>query len=89
MKPHRPSSEEPQHRARQQTHDWRVRVRQVDVARMVGRPQSWVARIERDDRLRVDVIEFLALAAAIGFDPVKAVRRLLQRERAAAAPKVL
>jgi hypothetical protein len=56
---------------------------------MVGRPQSWVARIERDDRLRVDVIEFLALAAAIGFDPVKAVRRLLQRERAAAAPKVL
>jgi transcriptional regulator with XRE-family HTH domain len=60
----------------------RAGLRQLDVARMLGRPQSWVARIESDDRLRIDVIEFVALAAAIGFDPVKAVSRLLQRARA-------
>ena len=60
----------------------RAGLRQLDVARILGRPQSWVARIESDDRLRVDVIEFVALAAAIGFDPVKAVSRLLQRARA-------
>jgi hypothetical protein len=60
----------------------RAGLRQVDVARMLGRPQSWVARVDSDARLRVDVIEFVALAAAIGFDPVKGVRRLLQRARA-------
>jgi hypothetical protein len=60
----------------------RAGLRQLDVARILGRPESWVARIENDDRLGVDVIELVALAAAIGFDPVKAVSRLLQRARA-------
>ncbi|MFG1330163.1 transcriptional regulator [Xanthobacter autotrophicus] len=35
----------------------------------VGRPQSYIADIERNER-RIDVIEFLALAEAIGFDPL-------------------
>ncbi|MFG1317545.1 transcriptional regulator [Xanthobacter autotrophicus] len=35
----------------------------------VGRPQSYIADIERNER-RIDVIEFLALAEVIGFDPL-------------------
>lgn len=46
------------------------------MAEKLGRPQSYVADIERNER-RVDVIEFLALAEAIGFDPAKALRRLI------------
>lgn len=40
---------------------------QATVAERLGRPQSYVADIERNER-RIDVIEFLALADAIGFD---------------------
>ncbi len=48
---------------------------QAAVAEKLGRPQSYVADIERNER-RIDVIEFLALAEAIGFDPVKALQRV-------------
>jgi transcriptional regulator with XRE-family HTH domain len=41
---------------------------QAAVARRLGRPQSYVADFERRER-RLDVIEFLAFADAIGFDP--------------------
>ena len=41
---------------------------QAAVARALGRPQSYVADFERRER-RLDVIEFLAFADAIGFDP--------------------
>ncbi|WP_245408414.1 hypothetical protein [Zhengella mangrovi] len=40
------------------------------------RPQSFIASIETGQR-RVDVVELLDLAEAIGFDPHDAVRRLL------------
>ncbi len=40
---------------------------QAAVARALGRPQSYVADFERRER-RLDVIEFLAFADAIGFD---------------------
>ncbi|MFG1243879.1 helix-turn-helix transcriptional regulator [Xanthobacter sp. V7C-4] len=42
---------------------------QAAVAEKLGRPQSYIADIERNER-RIDVIEFLALAEAIGFDPL-------------------
>ncbi|MFG1348816.1 helix-turn-helix domain-containing protein [Xanthobacter autotrophicus] len=42
---------------------------QAAVAEKLGRPQSYIADIERNER-RIDVIEFLALADAIGFDPL-------------------
>ena len=45
-------------------------------------PSHGLPGVESDARLRVDVIEFVAPAAAIGFEPVKGVRRLLQRARA-------
>ncbi len=46
---------------------------QATVAEKLGRPQSYVADIERNER-RIDVIEFLALAEAIGFDPAEALK---------------
>jgi transcriptional regulator with XRE-family HTH domain len=41
---------------------------QSQVAKALGRPQSYVADFERRER-RIDVIEYLALAEAVGFDP--------------------
>lgn len=52
---------------------------QVDVAERLKRPQSFVAKYERGER-RIDVIEFLEIAGAIGFDPAKAVRQLLEAQ---------
>lgn len=44
-------------------------LRQQDVAkRCDGRSQQWVASIESGQR-RIDVVEFLMLADAIGFNP--------------------
>ena len=50
-------------------------LRQGDLADRIGEHQSWVSRLESGQR-RVDVVEFLLLARAIGFDPVKVIRRL-------------
>lgn len=41
---------------------------QVEVAERLGKPQSFVAKYEGGER-RLDVIEFLAVARAVGFDP--------------------
>ena len=41
---------------------------QRDLARLLGRPQSFVSNYETGER-RLDVIEFLDVADAIGFDP--------------------
>lgn len=48
---------------------------QTDVAKKLGRHQSFVANVEGGQR-RVDVVEFLDFAEAIGFDPTKAIRRM-------------
>jgi transcriptional regulator with XRE-family HTH domain len=48
---------------------------QAEVAKRLGRYQSYVATIESGQR-RIDVVEFIALAAAIGFDPANAVRKV-------------
>jgi transcriptional regulator with XRE-family HTH domain len=48
---------------------------QADVAGRLGRHQSLVANIETGQR-RVDVVELIQLARAIGFDPKVAVRYL-------------
>lgn len=50
-------------------------LRQVDVARLLGKPQSYVAKIERGDR-RVDLIETLDICKVIGLDPSRLVKRL-------------
>ena len=51
---------------------------QTQLAEKLGEYQSFVARLESGQR-RIDVIEFLDLAAKIGFDPAKAIRQIGQK----------
>lgn len=46
---------------------------QQDVADRLGRPQSFVAKYEGGER-RLDVIEFLQIAAVLGADAARIVR---------------
>lgn len=48
---------------------------QVEVAARLKQPQSYVSKYESGVR-RLDVIEFIQVAEAIGFDPADLVRRL-------------
>ena len=41
---------------------------QTDVAKVLGKPQSFVAKYENGER-RIDVIEFVDIAAALGVVP--------------------
>lgn len=45
----------------------RAKMRQVDVAERLGRPQSYVAKIERGER-RIDLVETMNFCDAIGLD---------------------
>jgi transcriptional regulator with XRE-family HTH domain len=49
---------------------------QTQLAKRLSRPQSFVAKYEGGER-RLDVIEFLAIAEAIGDDPVRIIKALL------------
>jgi transcriptional regulator with XRE-family HTH domain len=42
-------------------------IRQVQLAKKLKRSQTWIARLESGER-RLDVIELIELAEAIGFD---------------------
>jgi len=48
---------------------------QVDVAERLGKPQSFVSKYERGER-RLDVVEFLEVAKAIGIDPKAVIDKL-------------
>jgi transcriptional regulator with XRE-family HTH domain len=48
---------------------------QAEVAKRLKRYQSFVASIESGQR-RIDVVEFLDFADAIGFDPRSAIRKI-------------
>ncbi|MFT4115977.1 helix-turn-helix domain-containing protein [Bradyrhizobium sp.] len=48
-------------------------IRQQALAEKLGRPQSFVAKYEGGER-RIDVIEFIEIASALGADPVKLFR---------------
>jgi transcriptional regulator with XRE-family HTH domain len=48
---------------------------QADLAERLGEYQSFVARLESGQR-RIDVVEFLELADAIGLDPAKTISTL-------------
>jgi transcriptional regulator with XRE-family HTH domain len=48
---------------------------QAQLAHRLGEYQSFVARLESGQR-RVDVVEFLALADILGFDPAKTIATL-------------
>jgi transcriptional regulator with XRE-family HTH domain len=51
---------------------------QVQLAKRVGRSQSFVAKTETGQR-RLDVIEFIALAKALGTSPERLFQRLLDQ----------
>ncbi len=53
---------------------------QADLASRLGEYQSFVARLESGQR-RIDVVEFLDLAEALGFDPAKALSVLRKTAR--------
>jgi transcriptional regulator with XRE-family HTH domain len=48
---------------------------QTDLAKKLGRPQSFVSKFERGER-RLDVVEFLEVARALGADPHGLIRAL-------------
>lgn len=45
-------------------------VTQAELAARLGKPQSFVSKVERGER-RLDVIEFCQVAEALGRDPAK------------------
>ena len=53
---------------------------QTAVAERLGRPPSYVAKYELGDR-RLDVLEYLDVASAIGFDPCEVLRSLSSTPR--------
>jgi predicted transcriptional regulator len=53
---------------------------QQGVAARLGLPQSYVAKIEGGER-RIDVIEFLRLAKALGVDPMPMIRAVWVKVR--------
>jgi transcriptional regulator with XRE-family HTH domain len=58
----------------------KAKLRQVDVAKRLGRYQSYVTNIETGQR-RIDVVELVELAEAIGFDPREATARLRRSQQ--------
>ena len=48
---------------------------QIELARKLGKPQSFVSKFERGER-RLDVVEFLDVARAIGADPHRILKRV-------------
>jgi transcriptional regulator with XRE-family HTH domain len=53
-------------------------VSQAELARRVGREQPFISLVERGVR-RLDVIEFLVFAKAIGADPTELVAEIVAR----------
>ena len=51
---------------------------QEELARRLKRPQSFVSKYENGER-RLDIVEFLHVARAIGVDPVDLLRELAER----------
>ena len=50
-------------------------LRQLDLAKRLGRSQSYVSYVETGQKL-IDVVELMEWADAIGFDPREAIKRL-------------
>lgn len=53
---------------------------QAELAARLARPQSFVSKFERGER-RLDVIEFLEVADAIGLEPLEFISKLAQTKQ--------
>ena len=53
---------------------------QAELAKRLAKPQSFVSKFERGER-RLDVIEFRAVAQALGLDALRVLRRLYRETR--------
>jgi transcriptional regulator with XRE-family HTH domain len=53
---------------------------QKDVAQKLNRPQSFVAKYEGGER-RIDVVEFITVARALGHDPIEMFKDLVRSSR--------
>jgi len=51
---------------------------QSEVAKLLGRPQSFVAKYEGGER-RLDVVEFIQVCTALGVDPHAVLSKLQDR----------
>ena len=51
---------------------------QVELARKLGRPQSFISKVEQGER-RLDVIEFLEVARALETDPKRLLAEIDRR----------
>jgi len=49
---------------------------QQDVAEKLGRPQAFVSKYESGVR-RLDLVEFLEIAVALGADPIEVMRKFI------------
>ncbi|MCP3409922.1 helix-turn-helix domain-containing protein [Bradyrhizobium sp. CCGB01] len=61
-------------------------IRQHALAERLGRPQSFIAKYEGGER-RIDIVEFVAIAEALGVDPVKLFREFLSAKVRRSVPK--
>lgn len=61
-------------------------VRQGPLAKKLGRPQSFIAKYEGGER-RIDIVEFIAIARALGADPVRLFRDFVAGKPAKARRK--
>lgn len=55
-------------------------ITQRELASRLNRPQSFVSKYERGER-RLDVVEFAAVARALGIDPIRFLRRFYSGEK--------
>lgn len=55
-------------------------ITQVELATRLGKPQSFVSKVERGER-RIDVIEFCQISEALGHEPAELLREFIDLER--------
>jgi transcriptional regulator with XRE-family HTH domain len=61
-------------------------VRQQELAKKLGKPQSFVAKYEGGER-RIDLVEFIAIVRALEGDPVRLFRQFLANEPKVKSPR--
>lgn len=55
-------------------------ITQVELAARLGKPQSFVSKVERGER-RLDVIEFCKVAEALGYGPANLLQEFVDLTR--------